>query len=78
MRYELYYWPGIQGRGEFVRRRVVRGEHDLFAGGADAAAHDQFRDRAAIEPEAHVPHDFKNAGIRQCFYRKIFPKRFRP
>ena len=19
MRYELYYWPGIQGRGEFVR-----------------------------------------------------------
>ena len=19
MRYELYYWPGVQGRGEFVR-----------------------------------------------------------
>jgi hypothetical protein len=19
MRYELYYWPGIQGRGEYVR-----------------------------------------------------------
>ena len=19
MRYELYYWPGIQGRGEFIR-----------------------------------------------------------
>jgi len=28
MRYELYYWPGIQGRGEFVRLA-------LEAGGAD-------------------------------------------
>ncbi|MBX9963372.1 MAG: glutathione S-transferase family protein [Burkholderiales bacterium] len=30
MRYELYYWPGIQGRGEFVRLA-------LEAGGADYA-----------------------------------------
>ena len=33
MRYELYYWPEIQGRGEFVRlglwlNRVHLREHD--------------------------------------------------
>ena len=22
MRYELYYWPGIQGGGEFIRRAL--------------------------------------------------------
>ena len=26
MRYELYYWPGIQGRGEFVRLTLEEGE----------------------------------------------------
>jgi glutathione S-transferase len=26
MRYELYYWPGIQGRGEFVRLALEEGE----------------------------------------------------
>ena len=24
MRYELYYWPSIQGRGEFVRLALER------------------------------------------------------
>ena len=27
MTYELYYWPTIQGRGEFVRR--IGGQFDL-------------------------------------------------
>jgi glutathione S-transferase len=42
MRYELYYWPGIQGRGEFVRlaledagaayvNKAPEGEHQAFA-----------------------------------------------
>jgi glutathione S-transferase len=26
MRYDLYYWPGIQGRGEFVRLALEEGE----------------------------------------------------
>jgi glutathione S-transferase len=26
MRYELYYWPGLQGRGEFVRLALEEGE----------------------------------------------------
>src|SRR5579862_5864877 len=25
MRYELYYWPGLQGRGEFVRLALEEG-----------------------------------------------------
>ena len=37
MRYELYYWPGIQGRGEFVRLA-------LEEGGA------RYRDVAALPP----------------------------
>ena len=28
MRYELYYWPGIQGRGEFVRLALEDGGAD--------------------------------------------------
>jgi glutathione S-transferase len=28
MRYELYYWPGIQGRGEFVRLALEEGDAD--------------------------------------------------
>ena len=44
VRYELYYWPGIQGRGEFVRLAleeagadyadVTRGERGMAAMGA--------------------------------------------
>src|SRR5258705_6184615 len=33
MRYELYYWPGIQGRGEYVRLAL----EDAGAGYADVA-----------------------------------------
>ncbi|HWV51539.1 MAG TPA: glutathione S-transferase, partial [Pseudorhodoplanes sp.] len=28
MRYELYYWPQIQGRGEFVRLALEEAEAD--------------------------------------------------
>jgi glutathione S-transferase len=28
MRYDLYYWPGIQGRGEYVRLALEEGEAD--------------------------------------------------
>ncbi len=30
MRYELYYWPGIQGRGEFVRLALEAAEADYI------------------------------------------------
>jgi glutathione S-transferase len=28
MQYELYYWPGIQGRGEFVRLALEEADVD--------------------------------------------------
>ncbi|MGH8307703.1 MAG: glutathione S-transferase [Gammaproteobacteria bacterium] len=42
MTYELYYWPGIQGRGEFIRlaleaARVPYVDMAISKGGADAA-----------------------------------------
>jgi glutathione S-transferase len=37
MRYELYYWPGIQGRGEYVRLAL----EDCGAGYADVARGDR-------------------------------------
>jgi len=37
MRYELYYWPGIQGRGEYVRLAL----EDCGAGYADVARSDR-------------------------------------
>jgi len=30
MRYELYYWPGIQGRGEFIRLALEEGDADYI------------------------------------------------
>ena len=30
MRYELYYWPGIQGRGEFVRLALAEADADYI------------------------------------------------
>ena len=30
MRYELYYWPGIQGRGEFVRLALEEGDAEYL------------------------------------------------
>ena len=41
MRYELYYWPGIQGRGEFVRLALEEAGADYVdvarrKGGMDA------------------------------------------
>ena len=41
MRYELYYWPGIQGRGEFVRLALEEAAADYVdvcrsEGGEDA------------------------------------------
>ena len=46
MTYRLYYWPGIQGRGEFIRLLLEEAGaayidvgNDEEAGGLDAGAH---------------------------------------
>jgi glutathione S-transferase len=65
MRYELYYWPGIQGRGEFIRLA-------LEEAGADYVDIGTKRGSAATEAmlarqsERHPPYapPFLNAGNR--------------
>ena len=58
MRYELYYWPGIQGRGEFVRLALEAAGADyldmarLRGAGKGVAAMQRFLDAGAA---AHPP-----------------------
>jgi glutathione S-transferase len=63
MRYELYYWPEIQGRGEFVRLALEEGGADYVdvarRRGADAMA--KFMDGARIKHPPYAP-PFLKAG----------------
>jgi glutathione S-transferase len=55
MRYELYYWPGIQGRGEFVRLALEEAGADyvdVARGKAGMASMEKFLDGAGV---AHPP-----------------------
>lgn len=63
MRYELYYWPGIQGRGEFVRLA-------LEAVGADYV--DVARDRTG--GVATMMRCMQGAGLRQPPFAPPFLK----
>jgi hypothetical protein len=38
MAYELYYWPGIQGRGEFVRLALEEASADYITSPAAVAS----------------------------------------
>ncbi len=57
MRYELYYWPSIQGRGEFVRLALEEAGADYadVARGAGAAAIMPFLNDAAIAQPPYAP-----------------------
>ena len=64
MRYELYYWPEIQGRGEFVRLALEEGGADYVdvarrRGGADAMM-EYLGDKTAKRPPYAPP--FLKAG----------------
>jgi glutathione S-transferase len=70
MRYELYYWPGIQGRGEFVRLALEEGGADYLdlalvpeekGGGVPAMM--KFLDGAEIARPPFAP-PFLKAGRR--------------
>ena len=41
MRYELYYWPGIQGRGEFIRLALEEAAADYIDVGREAGGMDR-------------------------------------
>ncbi len=64
MRYELYYWPGIQGRGEFVRLALEEGGADYVdvarqSGGMSAMS--RFLDSTQIKRPPFAP-PFLKAG----------------
>ncbi len=67
--------PAVAGRlQELLRRGVVGGEHDLLAARTDPAAELKLGDRAAVESEAHFPHDRKDAGVWQSLHGEVLPK----
>jgi glutathione S-transferase len=68
MRYELYYWPGIQGRGEFVRLALEEGGADYVDTalvpddeGGGVAALEKYLDGEDIERPPFAP-PFLKAG----------------
>jgi glutathione S-transferase len=68
MQYELYYWPGIQGRGEFVRLALEEGAADYVdiarlpkaRGGGVPALMRVLQDRSTAHPPFAPP--FLKAG----------------
>ena len=66
MRYELYYWPGIQGRGEFVRlafEEAGQDYRDIALEPDGGAAIEGFLGSATIERPPFAP-PFLRAGDR--------------
>lgn len=68
MTYELYYWPGIQGRGEFVRLALEEGSAKYIdvalvpeEDGGGAAALEKYLDNPALERPPFAP-PFLKAG----------------
>lgn len=64
MTYELYYWPGIQGRGEFVRLALEEAGVEYVnvaqdPGGKNVAVHKL--QRVLNDANARVPH-----SLRRC------------
>lgn len=63
MRYELYYWPHIQGRGEYVRLALEEGEADYVdvarlpesEGGGRSAVAKQLQDAEVARPPFAPP-----------------------
>ena len=67
MRYELYYWPSIQGRGEFVRLALEEAGADYVdvsrrsGRGMGVAAMERFLDDQKLSAAPHAP-PFLKAG----------------
>jgi glutathione S-transferase len=66
MPYELYYWPGIQGRGEFVRLALEEAgaEYvDVARRRGGVAAMQRFMERAAITRPPFAPPFLKDGDV---------------
>src|ERR1700741_421212 len=55
MRYELYYWPGIQGRGEFVRLALEEAEADYVDVARGRGGIKAMRKRMEAPRQGHPP-----------------------
>ena len=64
MKYELYYWPGIQGRGEFVRLALEEGGADYVDVALEADSVSRMRAFIDGQSVAHPPYapPFLKAG----------------
>ena len=66
MAYELYYWPGIQGRGEFVRLALedAAAEYvDVARGRGGIAAMQRLVDGAAVARPPFAPPFLKDGDV---------------
>ena len=66
MRYELYYWPGIQGRGEFVRLALAEAGADyvdVARGKGGMAKMEKLMQKTSSEHPPFAP-PFLKAGNR--------------
>ncbi len=74
MRYELYYWPSIQGRGEFVRLALEEADADYVdvarSAKGMAAMMRMMENRTAERPPFAPP--FLKAGKISSRRRQIF------
>jgi hypothetical protein len=61
MQYELYYWPSIQGRGEFVRLALEE---------AGARYVDNRQSKAAAKQRSHASSTARRSRIRRS--RRLF------
>ncbi len=61
----------LPGTAVLFRRRLVRGEHDVLAGGSDPLAEHQFRQAGAVPAQTFLPQDLQQVRIRGGFDRKI-------
>ena len=66
MAYELYYWPSIQGRGEFVRLALEEAgaEYvDVARGRGGAAAMQRLMDEAAVAHQPFAPPFLRDGDV---------------
>ena len=66
MAYELYYWPTIQGRGEFVRLALEEADAeyvDVARGRGGVAAMQRLMDEAAVAHPPFAPPVLKDGDV---------------
>ena len=62
MKYELYYWPGIQGRGEFVRLALEEAGADYVDVARERGTSEMMRMMQAAARRRPSPRRFSRAA----------------